>query len=152
MELLILSLIFSVMVSNTIAIPSHSKNHRERDEVDSDGAESYIQTLATLPLENNVPEELLDAASLPHEALHQFSSYVPPPTGYGPPAVPVPTYGVPEPTYGVPAPTYGLPVPVPHPVGVTINKNVVLSPQVEIFRFIEAFLHFKTEIIARLQL
>ncbi|KAK4882029.1 hypothetical protein RN001_005348 [Aquatica leii] len=124
MELLILSLIFSMIVSNIIAVPS-SNDRRKRDEFDSDDAESFIQALATLPFENTVREEFLDGSVFPQ-------------TVYGPPALP--------------SPTYGAPIPTPVGVGITIDKHAVLPPKVEIFRFLEAFLHFKTELIARLQL
>ncbi|KAF5280369.1 hypothetical protein FQR65_LT03178 [Abscondita terminalis] len=158
MDFLLMSLIFSMVVKNVFALPSVSENHREkREEFDLDDAESFVHSLTALPLENNVPQEFLDASALPHEDLHGFSSYIPPASGYVQGDVHT-TYGVPAPApvhvqvpVHVPAPVH-VPVAVPAPaVGVTVNKYAVLAPHLEIFRFLEAFVQFKNELIARLQ-
>ncbi|KAF5280371.1 hypothetical protein FQR65_LT03180 [Abscondita terminalis] len=130
------SLIVFVVVRNAFSLPSATDVRENREDFDLDDAESFIQSLASLPLDSNLREELVSA--FPHE----FNSYAAPAHEYGVPEVPAPTYGLPV----------SAPIAVPAPaVGVTVNKYAVLAPHVEVFRFLEAFVQFKTELIARVQ-
>ncbi|KAK5648995.1 hypothetical protein RI129_003887 [Pyrocoelia pectoralis] len=97
-------------------------------EFDNDYAASESHDYHSLPLEDNVGNTLYNIASLPHDAHVPFNSY-------SAPILPV------EPAH----------VAVPAPVGLSVDTHV-LVPHVEVFRFIETFIQFKNELLARLQI
>ncbi|KAF5305079.1 hypothetical protein FQA39_LY09341 [Lamprigera yunnana] len=139
MKFVILSLILLVIMNKIIALPSPSHERQKRDDYDNIDVDSIIQSLSTYPLEDNVREALFDAASLPRDDVHGFSSYSAPIVQEEPESHYV---SVAEPVHAVG---------VESGLGLTVNKNVVLAPQVEIFRFVEAFVLFKKELLARFQ-
>ncbi|KAF5280373.1 hypothetical protein FQR65_LT03182 [Abscondita terminalis] len=132
MEFLIVFLIFSMVVRNAFAIPSDSEIRKKRQDFDWDDAESFIDSLSSLSFDDDVPHGYHDVSAFPHEDLHEFNSY----------ALPAHSYGLPE-SAAVAVPTLG--------VGINVDKHAVLQPHIELIRFLEAFLQFKTELIARLQ-
>ncbi|KAF5305078.1 hypothetical protein FQA39_LY09340 [Lamprigera yunnana] len=131
MDFVILPLIFSMVLSKIIALPTPTYDSNRRN---NEGP--FFHNLATLSSENNIREDIFHQDALPHEELYSFTSYNASPA-------PVQQYVAAVP----PAPA----VAVKSGLGVTVNKDIVLAPQVEIFRFLEAFVRFKTELLARLQ-
>ncbi|KAK4883986.1 hypothetical protein RN001_000257 [Aquatica leii] len=124
LRLLLLFLIPLVTVY-AASVPNDTSIDDKQELNDTQTGESgIIETFASLQLPQLLSasqSNLPDLTSFPYEEYHDVAS------SYGPPPEPQPSFGV------------------------SVNTQAVLAPQLEIIRFLEAFLNLKSEILARVQ-
>ncbi|KAF5280370.1 hypothetical protein FQR65_LT03179 [Abscondita terminalis] len=126
MAVLFLTILLVQMLSaRTASVPVVPPVEDEKEVTDPQPDESGIlETFASLQLPqllSGSQSSLEDLTSFPYEQYHDIAS------SYGPPPEPQPSFGI------------------------SVNTQAILAPQLEIVRFLEAFLNLKSELIARFQ-
>ncbi|KAF5305077.1 hypothetical protein FQA39_LY09339 [Lamprigera yunnana] len=115
------------LVIKAASISAEDEGEDQRGNKDEQSAESgIVESFATVQLPQIILSQsqsggLPDLTSFPYEQYTDIAS------SYGPPPQPQPSFGV------------------------SVNTQAVLAPQVEVIRFLEAFLNLISEILARLQ-